>query len=162
MSLDLYINSKIPIKKTGTGIYVRDNGETKEITSIEEYIKYFPNAPIENFHSNEYETCEVWSGNITHNLNIMAKHVIVQHHTLYELLWHPEDVLKDNTLYEYIHLLCMGYFDLTSHPSEYKQYNPDNSWGSYEILIKFTEDFLLNLIKAVGKYGLDIDIMASR
>ena len=31
MSLDLYITSKTPIRKRGTGVYVRENGETREL-----------------------------------------------------------------------------------------------------------------------------------
>lgn len=45
MSLDLYIISKKPVKHKGTGIYIRENGQTKEL-SLEEANKLYPNANI--------------------------------------------------------------------------------------------------------------------
>ena len=42
MSLDLYIKSKTPILKHGTGVYVREKGGTRELESIAEVRKYFP------------------------------------------------------------------------------------------------------------------------
>ena len=36
MGLDLYIKSKTPIKKRGTGVYVRENGKTRELKTVAE------------------------------------------------------------------------------------------------------------------------------
>ena len=56
MSLDLYIKSKTPIKKTGTGVYIRENGETRELKTKEEVKQYFPEQEVEE---KTYETDEV-------------------------------------------------------------------------------------------------------
>lgn len=42
MSLDLYIKSNTPVLHRGTGVYIRDNGETKELTTKQEVLTYFP------------------------------------------------------------------------------------------------------------------------
>ena len=42
MNLDLYIYSKTPVLHRGTGVYVRDNGETKELATKQEVLTYFP------------------------------------------------------------------------------------------------------------------------
>ena len=36
MSLDLYITSRTPIRKRGTGVYARENGQTVELKKMEE------------------------------------------------------------------------------------------------------------------------------
>lgn len=36
MSLDLYIKSNYPVKHRGTGVFVRDNGQTRELKTIDE------------------------------------------------------------------------------------------------------------------------------
>ena len=51
MSLDVSLYSKNPISKKGTGVFIRENGKTKELT-IEEVREKYPNAVIEE---NEYE-----------------------------------------------------------------------------------------------------------
>ena len=89
MSLDLYIKSKTPIKKTGTGVYIRENGETRELKTKEEVKQYFPEQEVEE---KIYETDEVWHGNMTHNLGRMADKVCSGNRTLYQLLWHPTEI----------------------------------------------------------------------
>ena len=42
MSLDLYIKSNTPVKHRGTGIYIREQGGTRELKTKEEVLKYFP------------------------------------------------------------------------------------------------------------------------
>ena len=46
MSLDLHIKSKTPILKHGTGVYVREKGGTRELESLAEVRKYFPDAAM--------------------------------------------------------------------------------------------------------------------
>lgn len=52
MSLDLYIISKEPVKHKGTGIYIRENGQTKEL-SLEEANKLYPKANVEEVTSED-------------------------------------------------------------------------------------------------------------
>lgn len=158
MSLDLYIKSKTPVQHRSTGVYVRENGITKE-TSLKEAKEKFPWEDIEE---QVYEDNIFWHGNITHNLTEMADHVDLGKYTLYNVLWHPEDVLKDLTLEQYIHLVLLGYVYLSWNIPNYEQYDPKNGWGSKELLVSFTKDFLLNLIDAYAAKDLDIEIIASR
>lgn len=83
----------------------------------------------------------VYSGNITHNLGKMANAVVLESGlTLYQCLWRPEEV-------GITHASCLGeYLDeafniLLSDPERYKQYNPENGWGSYEVLEKFVYNY---------------------
>lgn len=90
---------------------------------------------------------EVFSANITHNLNKMADKA-----KTYYALWRPEEIgiSKANQL---IRFLENGINLLKSKPDYFKKFNPENGWGSYEGLIKFTEDYL----KACSTYP-DADV----
>jgi hypothetical protein len=80
----------------------------------------------------------VYSRNITHNLNEMASQVVVDENnlTLYDILWKPEE-------YGFTHArTIVGYLDegwniLMSDPEFFKQFDPENGWGSYEGLCDF-------------------------
>ncbi len=139
MSLDLYILSTKPIKKTGSGIYVRDQGKTRELKTKEEIQKWFPGSDVE---IKEYETTEIFDGNITHNLAEMASHVISGDYTLYTLLWEP---FVCKVTQEYIDCVKKGLEYLTLHEEDLKPYNPSNGWGSYETLLDFTRSFITTL-----------------
>lgn len=41
MSLDLYITSRTPIRKRGTGVYARENGQTVELKKWKKCIHIF-------------------------------------------------------------------------------------------------------------------------
>lgn len=147
MSLDIYIISPEPIKKKSTGIFTRINGQTRELTR-EEAFKKFPDVRIRE---EETETNEFWHGNITHNLTKMAKHVSVDktdpdnYLTLYDMLWRDEyDSII--TISNYIKYLTNSLFELKNNPDKYKQYNPENGWGTYEQLVEFVRSFIHALI----------------
>ena len=55
MSLDLYIYSKTPVLHRGTGVYIRDNGETKELTTKQEVLTYFPDVNPDDIEEKTYE-----------------------------------------------------------------------------------------------------------
>lgn len=79
----------------------------------------------------------VYSANITHNLGKMAKAVELSNNlTLYDVLWRPEEhglcVARDIS-----ELLDEGFNILLSDPVKYKQYTPENHWGSYDGLVDF-------------------------
>lgn len=74
--------------------------------------------------------------NITHNLGKMA---IVA--GIYKHLWRPEE-LNIETANELIEPLEVGLKKLKNHPETFKKYNPENGWGTYEILVKVVENYL--------------------
>ena len=142
MSLDITIISPEPIKKKSTGIFARINGETRELTR-EEAIAHFPDVDPNSIIENEIETDELWHGNITHNLHEMAEHCYGRDFYLNELLWRDE--MPDDII-EYITDLLACLFELEDHSEEYKPYNPENGWGTYEQLVKFVRSFIHALI----------------
>ena len=91
MSLDLHNISKSPIFKDGTGVYVREKGEFRQLESLTETRKYFPDADISHIKEFDYETDDMWHGNITLNMTKMADHVRIGKLTLYVFLWRPKE-----------------------------------------------------------------------
>ena len=133
MSLDVSLRVDKPIVKIGTGVFVRDNGQNRELT-IEEVKERFPDTDIE--FSMTRETEEVFEYNITHNLVPMAKAA-----GLYDHVWHPEGM----SIYkakELINPLREGLHNLRMDPEKYKEFNPSNGWGDYEGLVQFIEAYL--------------------
>ena len=70
--------------------------------------------------------CEVFSANITHNLNTMAGEA-----GLYKPLWRPEEIqaLRAMDLIPYLEL---GIQKLVQYPSHYSTFNASNGWGTYD------------------------------
>lgn len=81
-----------------------------------------------------YETEELYSANITHNLATMADKA-----GIYEALWNPAEKTKAK---EIIPLLEKGIEKLKAEPEYFKKYNAKNGWGVYENLISFAEKYL--------------------
>lgn len=151
MSLDVYLSVKEPIiKRASSGIFVRENGQTKEITQEEWNAKHPDSEPV-RFVQEECETNEVYSANITHNLNTMAGEA-----GIYELLWRPDEI-QITKAKELIDPLREGLHKLKSEPEKYKKFNPENGWGSYDVLVKFVENYL----NACYEYP-DADVEVSR
>lgn len=83
----------------------------------------------------------VYSGNITHNLTAMASAVALSNGmTLYDILWRPDEhelkYAKDIA-----ELLDQGWNILLHDPEYFKTFNPENGWGSYEVLEKFVYNY---------------------
>lgn len=79
---------------------------------------------------------EVFDGNITHNLGKMAREAGV-----YDACWCP----IENGLTHAGHLiepLTKGIEQLMSKPNHFREFNPDNNWGSYEGLLEFLRAYL--------------------
>jgi hypothetical protein len=140
MSLDVTLRTKeTQLKKVGSGIFVRENGQTKEITQEEWDLKH---PGVEPFSFNPpteetiEETNEVFEANITHNLNIMAGKAGIYLH-----LWRPDEI-NITKAKELIEPLRQGLHELKLDPEVYKELNPENGWGTYEQLVKFVEDYL--------------------
>lgn len=89
----------------------------------------------------EIQPVEVFTANITHNLNRMAEEV-----GIYKHLWRPEE-LGITTASQLIEPLTAGLNELVSRPDHYKKFNPENGWGTYEALRSFVADYLNACIK---------------
>jgi len=79
---------------------------------------------------------EVYSANITHNLNRMADEA-----GIYEHLWHPEMVGLAKAG-ELITPLERGLRLLESEPERFDQFNAPNGWGKREDLVRFVREYL--------------------
>lgn len=98
----------------------------------------------------------VYSDNLTHNLNVMADIA-----GLYEALWRPHRLRKEYNIPEKDHEVEWAFEDanpikaeeivstledglkkLKADPEYFKQFNPENGWGTYEQLVKTTEKYL--------------------
>jgi hypothetical protein len=79
---------------------------------------------------------EVYSRNITHNLNKMAMEA-----GIYEALWRPEEIgiVRADQLIE---PLTVGLEKLKADPEHYQKFNAPNGWGMYEHFVPFVEDYL--------------------
>ena len=81
---------------------------------------------------------EVYSANITHNLNKMAAAA-----GIYEYLWRPEEVGATKAK-QLIGPLSTGLDNLLSDPNTYTdKFSPPNGWGTYDQLVKFVKDYVL-------------------
>ena len=133
MSLD------VTLIKPGTNgperwtIFLREEGQKREIT-LEEWNARFPGQqPV---------LCkvggddDVYDANITHNLGAMANAA-----GIYHALWRPDEIGL-TTAGELIEPLEKGLAKLTADPDAFKVYNPANGWGDYDLLVRFTADYL--------------------
>lgn len=84
----------------------------------------------------KYGEDEVFSFNITHNVNVIAMEA-----GCYMPLWRPEEIgiIKAKDLIE---PLQSGLDILISDPEKYEQLNPKNGWGSYGSLLVFMAHYL--------------------
>lgn len=137
MSLDFSLKTKETRKVKTSGIFIRENGQMKEITE-EEWNEKFPNRkPVRvSTYLDEYETNNVLDVNITHNLSVMACEA-----GIYEALWQPSssgwkkggDIIK---------ALEKGLKDLKQRPNYFKKLDDPNKWGTYEQFVPFVEEVL--------------------
>lgn len=137
MSLDVYLTLPgQPSRDIGSGIFVREGGEMKEITRAEWDTAFPGRVPTVAVQDEDSESNEVYWANITHNLNQMAEAAGL----LYPL-WHPEDI-GAATADQLINPLRAGLALLESDRQRFEQFNPSNGWGSYDALVKFTKRYL--------------------
>jgi len=84
----------------------------------------------------------VYDANITHNLGKMASAVKLSNGmTLYDILWRPDEQEGLKFARDISELLDEGFNILLSSPEEYKRYNPENGWGSYDGLCNFVYNY---------------------
>lgn len=136
MSLDVYLHMVIAPghRPAGSGIFVREDGATKEITR-EQWDQCFPGREpiVANLEADERE---VYSANITHNLGEMAAAA-----GIYKALWRPEEIGITKAK-ELIVPLADGLAMLRVEPEKFKALNPKNGWGNYEGLVRFVARYL--------------------
>ena len=79
---------------------------------------------------------QLFTANITHNLNTMAEEA-----GIYKHLWHPDE-LDITEAGELIESLEAGLKQLREDPERFKKHNPSNGWGTYEGLVRFVARYL--------------------
>jgi len=134
MSLDVYLTVDEPVPRESSGIFIRENGQTKEITRDEWDERNPGHEPVIAPHCNQ--TNEVFEANITHNLTTMADAA-----GLYRPMWRPDEIgiTKAEQL---IAPLSDGLMALKDDPARFQKFNPENRWGSYDGLVSFVESYL--------------------
>lgn len=141
MSLDVYLTLENHAGAKGSGIFVREDGATKEITR-QEWDAAFPGRePVIATIEEGDDNC-VYSANITHNLNKMAEEA-----GIYKYLWRPDE-LGITRANELIQPLRAGLSRLLDNRTHFEQFNPKNGWGDYAGLVNFTDRYL----KACERY----------
>ena len=135
MSLDVYLRCGAKLKKRGSGIFVREHGQTKEI-SREEWDSRFPGRePVLATRAKE-EADVVFEYNITHNVNRMAKEA-----GIYTEIWRPEEV-GITTARQLCEPLRTGLRLLLAEPERFQAFAPANGWGTYAGLIAFVKAYV--------------------
>lgn len=84
----------------------------------------------------EMKMSEVYSASITHNLNTMAEAAGIYMH-----LWRP-DQIGITKAGELVAPLKEGLALLLKHPNKFREFEPENGWGSYKTLVEFVENYL--------------------
>jgi len=151
MSLDVYLTTPERVKVlSGSGIFVREGGQTVEISREDWDAKHPGQEPV-TFQSDQEETDEAYSANITHNLGQMAGLAGIYRH-----LWRPEE-LGITKARELIEPLAIGLELMRREPERFEALNPDNGWGSYAGFVPWVQDYM----DACYRYP-DADVSVSR
>lgn len=133
MSLDVALIMPGSINPQGSGIFIRQDGRTIEITRAEWDEKFPGMEPISIWPTtNSY----VFEANITHNLAKMAENA-----GIYKYLWRPDEI-KIDYAEQLISPLTIGLTLLESNPSYFRKFDPPNGWGTYDTLVSFVEEYL--------------------
>lgn len=134
MSLDVYLVADVPVARESSGIFIRENGETREI-SREEWDERNPGHEP-TIAPQIIDTREVYWANITHNLTTMADAA-----GIYKHLWRPDEIDVTHAR-QLVVPLRDGLKALTEDPERFKKLNPENGWGSYEGLVRFVTEYM--------------------
>lgn len=151
MSLDVYLTMPGAAPRESSGIFVRENGATRELTRAEWDERFPGREPVVANVTDADTGTEVFSANITHNLGEMASAA-----GLYDALWRPDEhgITKAHQL---IAPLTAGLQALLAEPDRFKAFNPANGWGDYDGLV----DFVARYRAACEQYP-DADVGVSR
>lgn len=132
MSLTVYLSGDRTTREKSR-IKIREGGTTKEITE-EEWKTLRPGEPPITLDG--YFDDEVYSANITHNLNKMADAA-----GIYQALWRPEEIGVTKAI-QLIVPLSQGLAVLLGDRARFEELNPPNGWGSYDALVTFVKGYL--------------------
>jgi hypothetical protein len=138
MSLAVWLKRPGAKQGAGSGIFIRENGRTREITRAEWDALNPDRKPVV---VNADESEEVYSANITHNLGKMADAAGV-----YQALWRPEE-LGATQARQLIDHLTRGLDHLRADPGHFKTFNPENGWGDYDGLVDFVLEYLIACLR---------------
>jgi hypothetical protein len=143
MSLDVYLELEGAAGERMPYIPVREDGRIVHYTK-EAWDEKYPDRPFPHWITPERDDGEVYTGNITHNLARMARKVPIMGHTLHTYLWRPDEinVTKAEQLITPLRLGLLRLVRLEGSREHYEQYNPENGWGNYNGLVRFTEEYL--------------------
>ena len=135
MSLDVYLSIKdANVDNQGSGIFIRENGQKREI-SREEWDRKFPKQePIRWL--GEEGSDDAFSANITHNLSQMAAEAGIYVH-----LWRPDEI-GITKAHQLIEPLQAGLSLMKSDPARFQRHNPKNGWGTYEGFVQWIDRYL--------------------
>lgn len=169
MSLDIMLRASNTQNNQSSGIFIRRNGSTVEI-SEDEFRKLYPNQEPVRVISNEANFKTVYETNITHNLNEMADKA-----DIYKAIWRPymlhKDFIDNNESYsdemlfeesvtmkakEIIPFIEKGLTDMKHRPEYFRQFDASNGWGTYEQFIPFIEEYL-NACKQYPEAIIEVD-----
>lgn len=136
MSLDVYLigSEAVTPLTVGTGVFIREEGATRELSEAEVRAKWPQWEPPAAQEPVETET--VYHANITHNLGRMASEA-----GLYQSCWRPDE-RGWQTAQDLIAPLETGLATLKADPDRFRQFDASNGWGRYEHLVKFVSEYL--------------------
>lgn len=134
MSLDVYLETDEPVRREGSGIFIREDGRMRKIPRWEWDEMCPGHEPTICEHVTEAN--EVYWANITHNLGRMASAA-----GIYAYLWRPDENGID-TAAQLIGPLTIGLEKLRDDPVSFSSFNPENGWGNYEGLVEFVAGYL--------------------
>lgn len=133
MSLDVWLTVGGESQPGGSGIFVRENGQRRELTRAEWDAAHPGQEPVVILGG---ETETVFDANITHNLTTIAAEA-----GIYTCLWRPDEIGITHAR-QLIEPLTKGLTALRAEPARYEALNPENGWGSYEAFVPWIERYL--------------------
>lgn len=148
MSLNVYLETPGESRKYEARIFVREDGQTMELTR-REWDERFPGREPVTMQSCETE--DVFHANITHNLGAMANAA-----GIYEAVWRPDEhgITKARQLIE---PLRAGIAKMEAAPQKFEQFNAKNGWGLYVHFLPWLKRYL-----AACEESPDADVRVSR
>ena len=84
----------------------------------------------------QYQPEQVYSANITHNLNNMAHAA-----RIYDAVWRPDENGYE-TAGQIIGVLSSGIEDMKANPEKFKALDSPNGWGKYQDFLPWLEKYL--------------------
>ena len=162
MCLSFIIRSDKKYESKGTGVFIRDAKGTRELQTIDEIMVYFPELDINNITQEYYESYDVWSGDITHNLGYMASYIPVNESTLYYYLWRPYEIGFDYVNKDYVSGISQAYDYMISNKDTLEKYASRDNSETYEELLNFVESLKNCIVNLEINYSDEFKIISTR